>query len=109
MEWMIIILLSIGLGLFILSFCGKDTIKETEKQIEDLSITHLTELYKLKKKVKVLEEELLSSSANPVFSKGSTGTAKLKEEASQFVNEGLDVQDIAQKMRLTEEEVQRLL
>ncbi|GAA0482443.1 hypothetical protein GCM10008986_04140 [Salinibacillus aidingensis] len=63
---MIIALITLGavsLVLFILSFFTNDKIKDLEDQIEDISITSLQESYRLKNKIKVLEEELLTDSA----------------------------------------------
>ncbi|MCL7747197.1 hypothetical protein [Halalkalibacter alkaliphilus] len=62
MEISIIVLLSFAVLLFILSFFRKDRIKQVEKQLDHMSITYMQEIYQLKKKIQVLEEELLVSS-----------------------------------------------
>ncbi|CEI84149.1 hypothetical protein J18TS1_28970 [Oceanobacillus oncorhynchi subsp. incaldanensis] len=49
----------IGIVLFILSFFINDRLEEVESQLEQLSITTMQDTYQLKKKVSVLEEELL--------------------------------------------------
>ncbi|UUI38465.1 hypothetical protein [Oceanobacillus oncorhynchi] len=49
----------IGIILFILSFFINDRLEEVESQLEQLSITTMQDTYQLKKKVSVLEEELL--------------------------------------------------
>jgi hypothetical protein len=61
MEYAIIILLITGITLLILSFFKKDTSKQVEVQLENFSIQLMKELYQIKKKMKVLEEELMIS------------------------------------------------
>ena len=59
MDTIIIILLSTSILLFIISFFQKDKTKQLEKELEELSFSVLQENYQLKKRMKVLEEELL--------------------------------------------------
>lgn len=61
MEYVIIGLLSFAILLLIISFLGKDRVKVLEEQVDQLSLTVMQETYVLKKKIKVLEEELLTS------------------------------------------------
>jgi len=49
----------IGLVLLAVSFFKEDSIKQLEDQIEGTSVTVMQELYKVKKKIRVLEEELM--------------------------------------------------
>ncbi|MFS0672819.1 hypothetical protein [Ornithinibacillus sp. 179-J 7C1 HS] len=50
----------IAVALFIASFFLNDRFEKIESEIEQLSISTMQETYQLKKKVKVLEEELLT-------------------------------------------------
>ncbi|MFG6121072.1 MULTISPECIES: hypothetical protein [Thalassobacillus] len=50
-----------GLFLFLASFFMNDRLKQLEDEVEQISITSLQESYKLKRKVNILEEELLVS------------------------------------------------
>ncbi|MRG86594.1 hypothetical protein [Salinibacillus xinjiangensis] len=61
MIFTLITLVVVGIILFILSFFTNDKFKDLEDQIEDVSISTLQETYRLKNKMKVLEEELLVS------------------------------------------------
>ncbi|HHY73011.1 MAG TPA: hypothetical protein GX497_07280 [Bacillus bacterium] len=61
LDMTIIGLFSISIILFILSFLKKDKYKELESQVENLTMTVMQENYQLKKKMKVLEEELLGN------------------------------------------------
>lgn len=59
MEAVLIILLIIGAGMLILSFFQKDKAKLIETQLENFTIQVMKEIYQVKKKVKVIEEELM--------------------------------------------------
>jgi len=50
----------IGIALFILSFFTNDKFEDLENQIEQLSISTMQDTYQMKKKINVLEEELLT-------------------------------------------------
>lgn len=59
MLYAILAVIVVGIALFILSFFVNDRLEEVESQLEQLSITTMQDTYQLKKKVAVLEEELL--------------------------------------------------
>ncbi|MFD2618298.1 hypothetical protein [Terrilactibacillus laevilacticus] len=61
MIYIILILVIVGLIVLGLSYFKEDSIKELETQIEGNSITMMQELYKVKKKLRILEEEVLIS------------------------------------------------
>ncbi|HLR01142.1 MAG TPA: hypothetical protein VK111_00145 [Virgibacillus sp.] len=54
--------------LFILSYFVNDRIEELESQVEQLSISTMQDTYQMKKKIKVLEEELLTEDISKDFS-----------------------------------------
>lgn len=60
MIFAIVSILIVAVVLFVLSFFMNDRLEELESQVEQLSITTMQDTYQMKKKVKVLEEELLS-------------------------------------------------
>lgn len=60
----IVTILAIGLILFILSYFMNDRIEEVENQLEQFSITTMQDTYQMKKKIKILEEELLPESTS---------------------------------------------
>lgn len=49
----------IAVVLFVLSYFMNDKHQELENQLEQLSITTMQDTYQLKKKIKILEEELM--------------------------------------------------
>ena len=50
----------IGIALFVLSFFTNDKFEDLENQIEQLSVSTMQDTYQMKKKINVLEEELLT-------------------------------------------------
>ncbi|SFA96145.1 MULTISPECIES: hypothetical protein [unclassified Bacillus (in: firmicutes)] len=59
MELIMFILLGISILLIVLSFFQKDPLKELKDEIDQFTIQQVQDLYQIKKKMKVLEEELL--------------------------------------------------
>ncbi len=59
MEIIIIGLFSFAILLLVLSFFKRDKVKDLEEQLEQMSLTNIQENYQIKKRVKILEEELL--------------------------------------------------
>jgi hypothetical protein len=59
MQYTIIGLFSFAIFLLILSFFKRDKVKDLEEQVEQLSLTIMQENYQIKKRIKILEEELL--------------------------------------------------
>ncbi len=59
MEFIIIGLFSFAILLLVLSFFKRDKVKDLEEQVEQLSLTTIQETYQMKKRIKILEEELL--------------------------------------------------
>lgn len=70
------ILMIIGIVCIVVSFFLKDTSKRVEKDLEDLSISIYQETNSLKKRLKIVEEELL---LEPNFSVKSPSTTKLTD------------------------------
>ncbi|MDA3131090.1 hypothetical protein ACFPTR_09925 [Aliibacillus thermotolerans] len=103
MEWLIIALFTASFILFLLSFIIKDKAQERTETVEELSLKVMGEMYQLKKRVKLLEEELLSVSPSPL------STKELEMEAYDFYQQNLSMEDIAQRMGLHTNEVEQLL
>lgn len=61
----IVTILVIGVVLFILSYFMNDRLEELESQFEQFSITSIQDTYQIKKKIKILEEELLPGNIDP--------------------------------------------
>ncbi|MFD2046073.1 hypothetical protein ACFSTA_12210 [Ornithinibacillus salinisoli] len=55
-----ITIIIVAIALFVVSFFLTDKFEKLESELEQLSISTMQETYQLKKKVKILEEELLT-------------------------------------------------
>jgi hypothetical protein len=92
MEKAIIILFSISILLLLFSFIKRDKVKYLEEQVEQLSLSLLQETYQIKKKIKVLEEELLISESeyinqkNPVDHSDEIDREKISELFQNGIN-----------------------
>jgi hypothetical protein len=60
MLYAIIAIIGVAAVLFVLSFFMNDRMEELESQLEQFSITTMQDTYQMKKKIKILEEELLT-------------------------------------------------
>ncbi|SFD54327.1 hypothetical protein SAMN05216238_102140 [Lentibacillus persicus] len=60
MIYAIISIIVIAVVLLILSFFMNDKFDDLESEVEQLSISTMQENYQMKKKIKILEEELLT-------------------------------------------------
>ncbi|WP_100372438.1 hypothetical protein [Bacillus sp. FJAT-45037] len=108
-EWTIMILLVIAILLFVLSFFRKDKATEVERQMENFSITLMQEIYQLKKKIRILEEELLVSNTDQPRVTRSASTQKLVDEVEDLHSKGYTLEIIAEKTGLTSLEVERMI
>ncbi|MFC4022786.1 hypothetical protein ACFOUV_03035 [Oceanobacillus longus] len=59
MLYAIISIIIVGVVLFVLSYFMNDRFEELENQLEQFSITTMQDTYQMKKKIKILEEELM--------------------------------------------------
>ena len=109
MDKAILVLLVISSILFFLSFFKKDRTKQLEKQLEDLSMTYMQEMYQLKKKMRLLEDELLFSHEQSPFKGRTTSQKKLFDEVYTYYTRGEEIETIAKKTGLTPNEVEHFL
>ncbi|MBU8879390.1 hypothetical protein BGM26_10380 [Bacillus sp. FJAT-29790] len=119
MEYVMIGLLAFALILFILSVFLKDPYKGIREEIDQLSMQQIQDVYLIKKKLKVLEEELLVNdetfhSAIPVPSLPLTNEHKevhaiIKNQVRSLFQQGLTVEQIARQSSLAPDEVQSIL
>lgn len=110
MEIVIIVLFSISTLFFILSFFKKDNTKELEKQLDHFTMTTMQEFYQLKKKIQILEEELLANTSNEYFTEQIPSSKNdLLNEVVTYYNQGYSIEKIAQFTTLSENEVMSLI
>ncbi|UTR14424.1 hypothetical protein MM221_17975 [Salipaludibacillus sp. LMS25] len=97
MQWIIIGLFSLSAVLFLLSLFQRDSNKEIENQVENMSIQMMQEIYYLKKKINVLEEEFLMES-NKLSEEEGTPTANkvlTRDDILSLYEEGYSLAHIA--------------
>jgi D-ribose pyranose/furanose isomerase RbsD len=116
MNTFLIILAIFAVLLLILSVFMKDPYKELREEVDQLSIQQLQEMYTIKKKIKVLEEELLIDDLNmaPSFKKHSPTEKStvhdiIKNQVNALAKQGIPLEQIAKQSSLSVEEVQMIL
>jgi len=111
-------LLGVSFLLFIFSFFAKDPYKSMQDTIDQLSLQTYQELHKVKKKLKLLEEELLldevdfSSHPSTASVKANTDSsihAIIKNQVWSLASQGVPVEQIASQSSLSIDAVQRII
>lgn len=110
MEYAIITLLAIAILLLVVSFYGKDRVKMVQEEIYQLSLSMVQETYLLKKKIKVLEEELLTNDIDYETGPSQTSVMSLSNSTIlSLYDKGLSYEEIGTKTNLPVEEVRLIL
>lgn len=107
MLFVIISLLVISFILLIISFFTNDRFKEIENQIEQLSLSNLQDNYKIKQKLKVLEEELLPSKID--FTNQNSAKSSLEHRVENLYEQGYSIAEISQSTKLSEYDIKTLI
>lgn len=109
MDILIIALISISVLLFIISFFMNDPVKAVKEELDQLSIQMLQDTYQLKKKVRILEEELLVPETNIPEPVGRRTNDIIKNQVNLLYLQGLSIEQIAKQSALTEDEVYEII
>jgi hypothetical protein len=113
MEIITYVLLGISLFIFLLSLFQKDPYKELKEEIDHLTLQHVQELYQVKKKLKILEEELLISndqlSESAVTDNDREIHDIIKNQVLALAQQGKPIEQIAVQSSLTIEDVFAIL
>lgn len=116
-----VILMALGLIAIVCSFFLKDGNKQAEKQLDDLSISVFQETNALKKRLKIVEEELFlepqfqvkkpSITPTPTIPKAPAKPIHdiLKSQVIALNKQGLSISEISARSTLTEEQVRFVL
>lgn len=114
MKIIFIGLLCFSIVLLIISFFKKDRVSKLEEDLEQLSLTYMQDLYQLKRKIKVLEEEMLIdgdlstsvdfSMIKPIPVKRPVNEI-LKNQVLSLYNQGLSLDQIAKQSTLSKDEI----
>jgi predicted PurR-regulated permease PerM len=97
----------IAVILWIVSFFMQDKFKQLEDQFEQFSISSLQETYQLKKKINILEEELLIDdlSVEQTISPASTQQTPMVRRVQELYQQGHDTYYIAEQLNINEYDV----
>ncbi|MED3548989.1 hypothetical protein [Cytobacillus praedii] len=118
MEYVMVGLLAFALILLIISAFLKDPYKIIREEIDQLSMQQIQEMYVIKKKLKVLEEELLvgdeafhpSSSIRQSFPSEKKEIHEIiKNQVWSLAQQGLTVDQISRQSSLSPNEVETIL
>jgi hypothetical protein len=107
MEIIIIALFVVSILLIGISFFQRDQVKDIEQELDHLSVSSMQEIYKLKKKVRVLEEEILQNDLE--ISEDDSIDAQTLQRIVMKHNQGLSNEAIARSEYLSEEEIASIL
>lgn len=111
----IITLISISILLLIISLFLKNRFTQLDEQIEQLSISMMQENYQLKKKLKILEEELLITDDSQLnfsileMKMKSPKNVPLLVEVKQLASAGKSPEEIAKETSLSIYDVRSIL
>lgn len=121
MDAIFIILLAIAILLLIFSFFKRDNVKRFEEELEELALTHMQDIYQLKRKIKILEEELLIQegpsedlktpiSVPPNVAKQPPPINEiLKVQVLSLYQQGLSLEQITKQSTLSMETVRKII
>lgn len=112
MLYVFVTIIVIGLVLLICSFFMKDKLSDLEDQLEQFSISTMQDTYQMKKKIKILEEELLTENLGD---HGSSIPASVEnkplliQKVYHLHEQGFSPEDISKQTNLDRHDVQTIL
>ena len=112
MDFSIIIMI-IGIVLIVISFFFKDSSKKVESELEELSFTVYQETSTIKRRLKVIEEELLIESTK-VTTPSINQTKRtihdiIKNQVLELHKQGFSLNEISVRSSLTIDEVKYVI
>ncbi|MDQ0213876.1 hypothetical protein J2S13_000270 [Oikeobacillus pervagus] len=108
MTGFIIGLVTVAIILFILSFFQQDPYKTIEKELDDLSMQCLQDTYQIKKKLKIIEEELLMGDSS-ILPETMEVNEIIKNQVIALSNQGIPLDQIAKQSSLSIQQVRQIL
>jgi preprotein translocase subunit Sec63 len=105
------LLLGLSLILFLVSFFQRDRYKELLEDVDQLTLQHVQEIYQVKQRLRILEEEIL---INEDHFLDEPGTIKdiheiIKNQVLALAQQGKSIEQIASQSSLSTEDVYRIL
>ncbi|OIK12233.1 hypothetical protein [Bacillus sp. MUM 13] len=118
MEYTIIGLLALSIMFIVLSFFKRDRVSKLEDDLEQMTLSHMQDMYVLKKKIKVLEEELLLQDPPAATLKPSAPAASkrglpineiLRNQVLSLFQQGLSLEQIERQSALSREDIMTVI
>lgn len=115
MNTLLISLLSLAIILFIAAFFKKDRVAKLEEDLEQLTLTHMQDIYLLKKKINILEEEFLSEDllspmpAQKPKKQQAPINEILKNQVLSLYQQGLSLKQISAQSTLSTEIITEII
>jgi len=109
MEYVMFALIGIAFLLLLASFFGKDRLKQVEEQLDQLTLSLAQETYQLKKRLHVLEEELLMDDGFTEATKNRPESTSVRNRVLFLYKQGLSAEQIARETSMAIEEVRMIL
>lgn len=113
MLYIFVTIIVIGLVLFISSFFMNDKLSNLEEQLEQFSISTMQDTYQIKKKIKILEEELLTDDISETPTSEIPSSLKEKplliQKVYHLYQQGFTVEDISEQTNLSTHDIQTIL
>ncbi|ASK63188.1 hypothetical protein CFK37_14050 [Virgibacillus phasianinus] len=108
MIYAISTIIIVAVILFILSFLMNDKFKDIEDQMEQHSMSTMQDTYQMKRKIKILEEELLAKDFSDGF-QNDNQSPEANRKIVQLHEKGYSVQEITELTKLSTYDVQLIL
>ncbi|BBW95593.1 sigma factor-like helix-turn-helix DNA-binding protein [Geobacillus sp. FSL W8-0032] len=107
-EYAIVALAALSMVLLIISVFAKDELKPLEEQIDQLTVSLAQETYQIKKRLQIIEEELLIPERRRPASPRRGGALSPTDRRILLLHkQGFPLEDIAAQTGLTVSEVER--
>lgn len=110
-----VILMGVGILIVIISFFTGNSKKRTEKELEELSMSFYQENNQLKRRLKIIEEELMLSqkSMSPIPKKMAPSASHVNQilvsQVLALHNQGFNLQEIAKRSSLDYDQIATIL
>ncbi len=107
-----LIVMIVGIILIIISFFMKDSSKKLEKEIEELSFTFYQETSTLKRRIKVVEEELMIEPSSKIAPKPNAKPVIheiIKSQVQELYKQGYSLAEISARSSLSIEQVNSVI
>lgn len=109
MEIVMLSLFILAIILLVISFFKKDKVARLEEELEQITLSHMQDIYQLKKKVSILEEEFIIQDQPRYYSSPTSQPVVINEIIKNQVlalhRQGCSLDQIEKQSTLTKEQI----